>query len=304
VGPIAILGAGSLGQLWAGYLPAGSAVFLSRPSSSRAGRPGKPSVLDYRIRHPEGSETPARIAVSPVTAIRPALLLVTTKAGDTTEALAGILPDLPIDVPVVLFQNGLGCQQAVARRWPDRPILAASTTEGANRPEAGLLVHAGRGETWVGGLTATGQAWVEQTAERLATSGLLVHADANIHQRLWDKLVVNAGINAFTAILDCPNGDILTDPFFLGHIDDLCGELALVMALEASHPLSADQIKKRICAIAKSTAKNTSSMRSDRHRGRRTEIDVINGYITERGQAAGIATPVNQMLTRRVNDLS
>jgi len=303
-GPIAILGAGSLGQLWAGHLPAGSAVFLSRSSSPSPEAHSEPSILEYRLEHRQGSQTHCEVAVSPIKAFRPALLLVTTKAGDTLTALEPVLHHLDESVPVVLFQNGLGCQQAIADRWPGRPILAASTTEGANRPETGVLVHAGRGQTWIGGLTDNGQRCVTQIVERLSTSGLVIHAETDIHQRLWDKLVVNAGINAFTAILDCPNGEILAHPFFLEHVDDLTEEISKVMAIEASHPLSAGDIKTRIHSVATSTAKNTSSMRSDRQRGRKTEIDVINGYIANRGAVAGIATPVNQMLIRQVKQLT
>lgn len=300
---IAILGAGSLGQLWAGYLPAGSAVFLSRASSSPAASV-ELSILEYRLKYPEGSETSCRIPVLPASAIHPSLLLVTTKAGDTLNALEQVLPGLPNDVPVILFQNGMGSQQTIADLWPDRPILAASTTEGANRPASGILVHAGTGQTWIGGLTTRGPDCVTPVVQRLSDSGLVIHAETDIQQRLWDKLVVNAGINAFTAILDCANGDILAHPFFLEHIDPLSEEIARVMATEASHPVSAAEIKTRIQAVATSTAKNTSSMRGDRQRGRKTEIDVINGYILERGQAAGIATPVNQMLVRQVKELT
>ena len=303
MGPIAILGAGSMGQLWAGYLPAGSAVFLRRYSLPPEAL-SEPSVLQYRLNHPEGSPTFCEVAVAPATAIRPCLMLVTTKAGDALSALESVLPELSETLPVVLFQNGLGCQQAIADRWPGRPILAASTTEGANRPEAGVLSHAGRGQTWIGGLTDKGRHCAVQTKERLATSGLRVQTDTDIHQRLWDKLVVNAGINAFTAILDCPNGEILDHPFFLECIDPLSEEIAKVMAIEASHPLTTGDIKARIQSVATSTGKNTSSMRSDRQRGRTTEIDVINGYIADRGREAGVATPVNQMLIQRVKDLT
>lgn len=302
--PIAILGAGSLGQLWAGYLPAGSTAFLSRPCSSSPDVVSQPSTLEYRLKHPEGYATDCEVEMSPLRLIRPELLLVTTKAGDTLSALEQALPFLDDRVPVVLFQNGLGCQQAIADLWSDRPVLAASTTEGANRPEPGLLVHAGRGQTWIGGLTDSGQLCVAQTVERLSSSGLVIHAETDIHQRLWDKLVINAGINAFTAILDCSNGKILAHPLYLEHIDNLCEELSKIMALEASHPLSAREIRNRIQSVATSTAKNTSSMRSDLQRGRKTEINVINGYIAQQGQAAGIATPVNQMLTRRVQELT
>lgn len=302
--PIAILGAGSLGQLWAGYLPVGRAVFLSRASSASSYEEGGQSVLQYRLKHPDGKETACAVPVVPATEICPYLLLVTTKAGDTLTALDQALPGIAEDIPIVLFQNGLGCQQSVAEHWPDRPILAASTTEGANRPQTGLLVHAGRGQTWVGGLNDAGQRHLAEVAGQLHASGLDVTAVADIHQRLWDKLVVNAGINAFTAILDCPNGDILSHRFFLEHIDALSDEISRVMAAEASYPLPAREIKDRIFSVATSTAQNTSSMRSDRQRGRTTEIDVINGYINKRGRALGIATPVNQMLTRQVKELT
>lgn len=301
---VAILGAGSLGQLWAGYLPAGRAVFLARPPSSAREAHRASAVLEYRIRHPDGSDSARRITLAPITSIRPELLLVTTKAGDTLAALAQTLPDIDETVPVVLFQNGMGGQQSIAERWPDRPILAATTTEGANRPEPGVLVHVGRGETWVGGLTESGRHCAEATVTKLATSGLVIHTEADIQQRLWHKLVVNAGINAFTTILDCANGEILAQPFFLEHIDQLCEELATVMAQDTPHPLSAGQIKERIYAVATSTAANTSSMRGDYHRGRTTEIDVINGYIVKQGQNAGIPTPVNQMLSQRVKQLT
>jgi 2-dehydropantoate 2-reductase len=297
-GPIAILGAGSLGRLWAGYLPAGHAVFLCHPSRPVSG------PIHYRLKRHDGTESVCQIPVLALTSARPSLLLVTTKAGDTVDALERALPTLPSELPIVLFQNGLGCQQAVAGRWPDRPILAASTTEGANRPEDDLLVHAGRGQTWIGALTDSGRHFVAAAVAQLQSSGLAIEGEPDIHQRLWDKLVVNSGINAFTTILDCPNGDILADPFFLEHIDDLSEEIAQVMAMETRRPLSAEQVRKRIYTVATSTAENTSSMRGDRQRGRSTEIDVINGYIVKRGEAAGIATPVNQMLVRRVKDLT
>lgn len=300
-GIIAILGAGSLGQLWAGHLPAGKVAFVPRRGST-AGPVAE--SLDYRLRQFNGPVLSVTVPWLTAATDKPTLLLVTTKAGDTLDALESWLPDLPPDIPIVLFQNGMGSQQAVAEHWPHRPVLAASTTEGANRPEPGYTVHAGRGTTWVGALTDSAKPLLDPVVEALATSGLTVYPEANIHQRLWDKLVINAGINAFTAILNCHNGDILGNRFYLEHIDGLCTEIAAVLKAEGCQPLAAADIRERIEAVARSTATNTSSMLGDRQRGRTTEIDSINGYVARRGRAHGIEVPVNQMLTERVQQLS
>lgn len=289
-----------MGQLWAGYLAAGTVGFIPRREVSP--ETDKPA-LTYAFQPFEGPEVVVIVPYLLATEARPSLLMVTTKAGDTLDAVESNLHYVSPDTPIVLFQNGMGCQQAVAERWPQRPILAASTTEGANRPTPGCTVHAGKGETWVGPLTGSATTHLRQVVTALGTSGLTVHAAQDIHRRLWDKLIINAGINAFTAILDCPNGDILTDPFYLEHIDELCDEIAKVMKGDTEEALPSITIRERIEMIARKTARNTSSMRSDRQRGRPTEIDFINGYIVRRGNELGVDVPTNQMLTNRIKQL-
>ena len=294
---IGILGAGSLGRLWGAMLPAGGIAFIARP-----GEPTGASV-DYRFRPFKGPESQVRIPfLQP--GDEPELILVTTKAGDTLDAVAGVINQFAIDTPILLFQNGLGSQQAVAKRWPERPILAASTTEGANRPESGLLVHAGTGDTWVGPMTSPAKVTVRKAVTMLATSGMKIHPETDIVQRLWQKLIINAGINPYTAILDCPNGKILDAPLYQSTIDQLCLELSQLMDAAVRIRETPDALRERIEQVARNTAGNTSSMRADVQRGRQTEIDFINGYVAKLGKELGIETPVNQMLTERVQPLS
>lgn len=294
---IGILGAGSLGRLWGAMLPTGGIAFIARPGELTG------ASVDYRFRPFKGPESQVRIPfLQP--GDEPELILVTTKAGDTLDAVAGVINQFAIDTPILLFQNGLGSQQAVAKRWPERPILAASTTEGANRPESGLLVHAGTGDTWVGPMTSPAKATVRKAVTMLATSGLNIHPETDIVQRLWQKLIINAGINPYTAILDCPNGKILDAPLYQSTIDQLCLELSQLMDAAVRIRQTPDALRERIEQVARNTAGNTSSMRADVQRGRRTEIDFINGYVAKLGKELGIETPVNQMLTERVQQLS
>lgn len=294
---IAILGAGAMGRLWAASLPADKPAFIARPGH------GPSAPLSYNFLALDGSERTVTVPwLAPSQA--PELVLVTTKAGDTLTALENIADTLPSTVPIVLFQNGLGSQQQVAERWPERPVLAASTTEGANRPSPGQLVHAGAGATWLGPMTAPANAILAECAATLASTGLTVHPESDIHGRLWQKLVINAGINPFTALLDCPNGDILHADLFLNHIDGLCEEIATLMKAAGQPRQAPATLRERIETVARNTAPNTSSMRSDIQNGRATEIDYINGFLVRLGQSKGIATPVNQMLAEQVKQLS
>ncbi|EON90965.1 2-dehydropantoate 2-reductase [Marinobacter lipolyticus SM19] len=295
-GLTAILGAGSLGRLWAALLPTGTTTFILR---QHAPEEHKPDVT-YRFQGCHGSQFPVTVPSMDWTTRHPDVLIATTKAGDTLSALEATLPNLKPTVPVVLFQNGMGSQQAVAERWPNRPIMAASTTEGANRPDNSTTVHAGRGETWIGALTPSASPLVTGVANQLKASGLVIHEEPNILRRLWGKLIINAGINPYTAILDCANGDILDAPLFRETIGQLCLELAEVMHLEGLPPRSPEDMQSQIEAVARSTAKNTSSMCSDVRRGKPTEIDYINGFIVSRARAHNLPAPVNQMLTERV----
>ena len=97
---IGILGAGSLGRLWGAMLPNGCVAFVAKP-----GEPTDSSV-DYRFRPFEGPESSIQIPFL-TTGDTPDLMLVTTKAGDTLSAVAGVIDQLPVDIPILLFQNGV-----------------------------------------------------------------------------------------------------------------------------------------------------------------------------------------------------
>lgn len=292
-----ILGAGALGRLWGACLAQRPVAFVPR----KAGQTGH---CRYCLQDAGGRTLAVSIPWHwPHPERPPRLILVTTKAQDTLPALADLLAQVPVEVPVVLFQNGMGSQQLVARAHPERPILAASTTEGANRPDAHTLVHAGRGETWVGPMTAPARPVLEAVVAALAQSGLVLHRSSDIQLRLLRKVAVNAGINPFTALLDCRNGEILTKSLYRDHIDELCREIAGLMAALGLEQTPA-ALREEIEAVAMRTASNTSSMLADVRQGRATEIDFINGWLADQCQARDLPHRVNRMLTERVKALS
>jgi 2-dehydropantoate 2-reductase len=113
---------------------------------------------------------------------------------------------------------------------------------------------------------------------------------------LWGKLAVSAGINALTALLDIPNGELLARPD--------ASELMLAAARETESVAAAKGIElpfeaaERVRAVAELTAGNHSSMLQDMRRGAPTEIEAINCAITREAVRQGVPAPVNDLLCK------
>lgn len=291
-----VVGPGALGLMFAAHLQTLSPVTLMglRRCQNRS-----------QVQRLDGSLIPLDLPqLGPGDSLPPDLdlVVVTTKAGDALEALSGLLPGLPRTVPVLLLQNGMGSQQAIARAFPDHCLLAATTTEGANRPSLELVIHAGSGHTCLGALSATAEPYAETVAERLQQAGFVAHTSDKIEQDLWIKLAMNAAISPFTALLGCPNGALPELDYFRQRITPLCQEIAAVAQADG-FTLEAESLEQQIVSICDKTASNVSSMLQDRRAGRPTEINFINGYISRRARAHGVAAPVNQALLEGVLQL-
>ncbi|ABC28760.1 2-dehydropantoate 2-reductase [Hahella chejuensis KCTC 2396] len=231
-------------------------------------------------------------------------LFLTTKSYSALNALDSIRHRLTPASRILLWQNGMGSQMQIAQEYADMAVYAASTTEGANRPEDGRIVHAGHGQTWVGPLSANAPFQeAQRLVDLLREAGFSSETTKDIRAQLWRKLSVNCGVNPFTVILNCRNGDILEHAYFQQRIDALCEELS-AMLFVAGYGEPAANVKARIVAVAQGTANNISSMLQDVRAGRQTEINAINGFICDYADAHGQPHPVNSELTAGVHALS
>ena len=183
-------------------------------------------------------------------------VLVFTKSYDTLPALKTLAPALVPSARIVLFQNGLGSQLSVVDTFPGHRIFAAVTTEGANRPAPATVVHAGRGTTWVGGLTAemsqTMLADVRALEALLGNTGLQIEAVEDIRAKLWVKLAINCAINPFTVLLKCANGAILQSELFQSSWPALRAELTELLEL-GGFPIKPEDLEARVFDVIQRT---------------------------------------------------
>jgi 2-dehydropantoate 2-reductase len=296
---IAIIDPGALGCLLAGrFFSAGEPVRLVdyRPERAQALREHGIGFTDL-----DGARQVLPIPVVLPAELEPADLSVVTVKAHQTAAAARDLPALLAAGGIALtLQNGLGnLEQMAAVAGPAR-LLAGVTFVGATRPADGEVICAGRGATVIGAPAGSRvmPEELEKVAEVFRRAGLPCQVRGDIDAVLWEKLVVNVAINPLTAILKVRNGALPDIPE--------AWELAVAAAKEVTQVAEAGGIaltidaEARLKEVCTATAANRSSMLQDVLAGRATEIDALNAQVSSRGAALGVATPVNDLLTRLI----
>lgn len=300
---IAIIGPGALGSLLAARLfAAGEDVRLvdHRPERARLLKERGLAFTDL-----DGTSTILPVPAALPGELEPAqFTLITVKAHQTRDA-AWHLPALMAAGGLALtLQNGLGNWEQMATVVGPARLLAGVTFVGATRPRDGEVIFAGRGATVIGappGSQVTPEE-MAQVAEVFQRGGLPCQVRENIEAVLWEKLVVNVGINPLTAILRAPNGVLAKIPEAWELAVAAAQEAAAVAAISGFH-LNIDP-EARLREVCIATAKNHSSMLQDVLAGRPTEIDALNTQVSLRGRALRVATPVNDLLTRLIRALT
>ena len=279
---VCMFGAGSLGSLIGGMLARTHDVTLvgREPHVSAIDSDGLrlTGALDEQV-WPAARTTPPD---------RADLAIVTVKSFDT-EAAAHALADVDLDGALSL-QNGMGNEETLAAHLAC-PVLAGTCTYGARLAEPGTVGCTGVGEIHLGPRAGGTSALADRVGEAFQSAGLDAAVDADMPRRLWEKLSVNAGINATTALARLPNGALVEGPAG-GVAREAARETARVASAEGAG-LTPDAAAAQMRAVAETTAPNTSSMHQDVLAGRRTEGDAINGYVVKQ---ASEPVPVNETL--------
>lgn len=265
-----ILGAGSLGTLWATRLArAGLPVRLilrdqARLQAYRAA--GGLTLVE------QGQARLYEIPGETLDSVEPiARLLVACKAYDAEKAVAQLASRLTPDAEVILLQNGLGSQDAVAAQVPQARCIFASSTEGAFRDGEWRVVFAGHGYTWLGDAShPTPPIWLDD----LRQSGIAHEWSTEIVTRLWRKLALNCAINPLTVLHDCRNGGLQQHHC---EVATLCAELTELLE-RCGQPAAALDLQHEVERVIQATAANYSSMHQDVANGRRTEISYLLGH--------------------------
>jgi 2-dehydropantoate 2-reductase len=292
---VAVMGAGAVGSYFGGMLArAGVPVtMIARPAYVEAVRRGKLFLDTVSFQ-----ERVAVEASSAPSAVRDAsVVLFCVKGQDNEETARAIAPHLSADAVVVSLQNGVDNVERI-RAASGIDALPAVVYIAAAMPEPGHVKHTGLGELIVGEFAARrGGAELhppraEQIAALFATANVPCRISGDIRADMWAKFITNCGANAVSAIAQASYGEIARYDDSRELMSRVVEETIAVGRAAGVRMPGADFTEKWLHDLAK-FGDAFSSTAQDLARGKRTEIESLNGYIVRRGAELGVATPSN-----------
>jgi 2-dehydropantoate 2-reductase len=292
---VAVIGAGAVGSYFGGMLArAGVPVtMIARPAYVEAVRRNKLFLDTLSFQE--------RVAVEAATdpsAVRAAnVVLFCVKGQDDEAAARAIAPHLSANAIVVSLQNGVDNVERI-RAASGIDALPAVVYIAVAMPEPGHVKHSGRGELVVGefaGRSVGAESQpprAEQIAALFASANVPCRISSEVLADMWLKFITNCGANAVSAIAQASYGEIARYEESRELMSRVVAESIAVGRAAGVRMPGVDFTEKWLENLAK-FGDAFSSTAQDLARGKRTEIDSLNGYIVRRGSELGVATPSN-----------
>ncbi len=292
---VVIFGVGALGSLFAASLSnlRDTYVFAFGNWQEHLTQVCKNGLI---LKRPDGTSTRSFVRMSSNLHDLPAadIALCLVKSYQTERTAKQIRNILKPNGVAVTLQNGLGNAERLTEVLGQKRVYTGITLQAAHVPEPGTVVHAGTGLTTIEQKNDTPNA-IHEVNRLFNQAGLESWLTADIQQEQWRKLIINAGINALTALLEVRNGNLLQDSL-VKNVLFAAAEEVFQVARGVGVSLKGLDSKTLLQEACQKTANNYSSMLKDMLNGRPTEIDAISGAVVEYAKQRQIATPINRFL--------
>jgi 2-dehydropantoate 2-reductase len=203
---------------------------------------------------------------------------------------SGLLNGKLKEAAILLLVNGMGNREMFD--LASHEIFEGITSIGVVFSESGSIELKGKGKTiFESKLRKNMRDFLQDRFEKKGFE-IEFSDDFKVHQ--WNKLFANAVINPITALTRKQNGIVLSS-HLKGAVEKIVRECVIV-AKQEGLDFSENEVVDFVYSVSSKTSLNTSSMLQDVLKGKRTEIDSINGYIVRLARKHSLSVPVNETL--------
>jgi len=294
---VCVIGAGSIGSLFAGHLAQVVDVSVLTRRQEHADTLNRDGL---RVTGRSDLHAAVQAAADP-DALEPFDLgIVATKAGGLEDA-AGALEGRFPEALVMTTLNGLGAEEVV-RAHGDWPIVSAVTFMSGTKHSDSEVEYVLDTATWMGPYEDTPLERVEEVGDLVRRSGLEAEVFADLRPAQWSKLIFNATVNSVAALTGLRHDHHFADeaePGDLGHLVHGLVDEGKAVAAAAGIELYEDPWEMNVHATQRGSA-HYPSMLEDVESRRPTEIDLITGSLVREAGRHGVPVPLHTALYRLV----
>lgn len=287
---IAIIGAGGVGGYFGARLAeAGHEVaFVARGAHKDAMK-----AKGLTVHSPLGDlHLPAPVVVDDPAAVGPCeVVLFCVKLWDVPGAAEILRPMLSAGSCVVPIQNGVSVTDTLSGLLGAEHVLGAVTQISASIEAPGVIRHHGDFARLIFGEPGGGSsARLERLEAACQAAGIEARVSPDIEAEIWQKFIFLAPMAGATAFYRAPIGEIRDDPGRWARLEAMVRETAAVGRAKGV-ALADDAEEGSLGFLRKLPPAMKSSMQLDLERGRRLELEWLNGEVVRLGEELGVPTP-------------
>lgn len=296
---IAIIGSGAVGCYYGGRLAQhGNDVhFLMRSDYEQVKEHGleiRSHLGDFVLPEVNCHRTTAEIGACD-------LVIIAMKATANVALLELLPPLLKEDTMILTLQNGLGCDDFLARHFGSERVLGGLCFVCINRIAPGVIHHIAQGQIALGEHSGGPQARTEALASEFLRCGIDCKMEPSLITARWKKLVWNIPFNGLSiAAGGKDTAEILADPALEQRLRDLMREI-IETAGRLGHAVPLSLINDMVERTRAMVGYQPSSL-LDFLAGSEVELEAIWGEPMRRAHAAGIEMPQVERLYEELKE--
>ncbi|SDO48921.1 ketopantoate reductase family protein [Desulforhopalus singaporensis] len=299
---IVILGGGAIGRLFGSFLiKGGNNVTLIENNRI---------TLDALQKHGIGlqpdNSSAEEVDRYPITALESAdsidaadLVLVLVKSQATLAAIKDAAHLIGNDCPLLSIQTGLGNLEIASQIIPRENILMGITFMSGTALTEGKVSKGAGNKTYIGEINGTFSSRLEKINTMFNRCGIETQMVKRIIGRLWCKVLTYSAINPVSAILQVPNGVLVSRMESITLMKRLLDEgqdVARAHSIELVYP----DLYELLFDACENRANNLSAMLQDILNELPTEIDAQNGAIVRYAKERNISVPTHQTMVELI----
>jgi 2-dehydropantoate 2-reductase len=219
------------------------------------------------------------------------MVLFCVKSYDTEASAEVIRPVVGRDTGVVSVQNGVDNEEVLARRLGAEHVVGGVARVFSTIEAPGVIAHTLLGELDFGEMDGRESPRARALLTACRRAGIAAQLSDRIRSALWEKYVFLVAHSAMTALTRRPTGVLRELPETRQMYRLLLEEMAALARAEKAG-LDEEIVNRVMKALDSMGAGALTSLYHDLIRGKRLELEALQGHAVRLGEQHGIATPM------------